>query len=88
MTEQPAPVAAALPQSVRQRIFLYLGALIVLMAFGSPSGGLIEIPISFFLKNKLHLTAHELAQFRLVSGIPHYLAFVFDSSATFGIRSA
>ena len=77
MTEQPAPVAAALPQSVRQRIFLYLGALIVLMAFGSPSGGLIEIPISFFLKNKLHLTAHELAQFRLVSGIPHYLAFVF-----------
>ena len=77
MTEQPAPVAAALPQSVRQRIFLYLGALIVLMAFGSPSGGLIEIPISFFLKNKLHLTAHELAQFRLLSGIPHYLAFVF-----------
>ncbi len=77
MAEQPAPVAAALPQSVRQRIFLYLGALIVLMAFGSPSGGLIEIPISFFLKNKLHLTAHELAQFRLVSGIPHYLAFVF-----------
>jgi hypothetical protein len=77
VTEQPAPVAAALPQSVRQRIFLYLGALIVLMAFGSPSGGLIEIPISFFLKNKLHLTAHELAQFRLVSGIPHYLAFVF-----------
>lgn len=76
VTEQPT-VRAALPQSVRQRIFLYLGALIVLVAFGSPSGGLIDIPISFFLKNKLHLTAHELAQFRLVSGIPHYLSFVF-----------
>jgi len=77
VTDQPAPVPVALPQSVRQRIFLYLGALIVLVAFGSPSGGLIDIPISFFLKNKLHLTAHELAQFRLVSGIPHYLSFVF-----------
>jgi hypothetical protein len=77
VTEPPAAVPAALPQSVRQRIFLYLGALIVLLAFGSPSGGLIDIPISFFLKNKLHLTAQELAQFRLVSGIPHYLSFVF-----------
>jgi hypothetical protein len=77
VTEPPAAAPAALPQSVRQRIFLYLGALIVLIAFGSPSGGLIDIPISFFLKNKLHLTAHELAQFRLVSGIPHYLSFVF-----------
>ena len=44
-----------LPQAVRQRIFLYLGCLIILLAFGSPSGGLIDIPISFFLKNKLHL---------------------------------
>jgi hypothetical protein len=29
--------------------------LIVLLAFGGPSGGLIDIPISFFLKNKLQL---------------------------------
>jgi hypothetical protein len=62
---------------MRQRIFFYLGLLIVLLAFGSPAGGLIEIPLSFFLKNKLHLEAHELAQFRLVSAIPLYLSFVF-----------
>jgi hypothetical protein len=67
----------ALSHVVRQRIFLYLGVLIVLLAFGSPSGGLIDIPISFFLKNKLHLEAHELAGFRLVSAIPLYLSFVF-----------
>src|SRR5262245_28298450 len=66
-----------LPQVVRYRIFLYLGALVFLMAFGSPSGGLFDIPISFFLKNKLNLSAHEVANFRLVAAIPLYLAFVF-----------
>jgi len=70
-----APVDLA--PSARQRIFLYLGILIVLLAFGGPSGGLIDIPISFFLKNRLHLTAHEVANFRLVAAIPLYLSFVF-----------
>jgi hypothetical protein len=76
-----AEVAAAAPttlsRTVRQRIFFYLGVLIVLLAFGSPYGGLIDIPISFFLKNRLHLEAHEVAEFRLVSAIPLYLSFVF-----------
>jgi len=62
---------------VRRKIFLYLGLLIVLLGFGSPSGGLIDIPITFLLKNKLHFEAHELAQFRLISAIPLYLSFVF-----------
>jgi MFS family permease len=75
---------------VRQRIFLYLGVLIVLLAFGSPSGGLIDIPITFLLKNKLHLKAHEVAEFRLVAAIPLYLSFVFgfirDMWNPFGMR--
>ncbi|HWG05546.1 MAG TPA: MFS transporter [Beijerinckiaceae bacterium] len=76
--ETEAPVSPTiLPRATRQRIFLYLGALIVLLSFGSPSGGLIDIPISFFLKNKLHLSANEVARFRLVAGIPLYLSFVF-----------
>src|SRR5215813_10206053 len=72
-----AVTPTVLPHAVRHRIFLYLGALIFLLAFGSPSGGLIDIPVSFFLKNKLNLTAHELAIFRLVAAIPLYLSFVF-----------
>src|SRR6202795_5109288 len=72
-----AVAAADLPPSARQRIFLYLGILIVLLAFGAPSGGLIDIPISFLLKNRLHLTAHEVASFRLMAAIPLYLSFVF-----------
>ena len=74
---EAAIAAAPLPYSVRRKIFLYLGLLIVLLGFGSPSGGLIDIPITFLLKNKLHLEAHELAQFRLIAAIPLYLSFVF-----------
>ena len=84
MIDRPAAAVAAaaiapipLPHSVQQRIFLYLGILIVLLAFGAPSGGLMDIPISFFLKNKLHLKAHEAAEFRLVSAVPLYLSCVF-----------
>src|SRR5258708_39436401 len=82
--DRPAATVAAVPiaptnlsPSVRQSIFLYLGILIVLLAFGGPSGGLIDIPISFFLKNRLQLKAHEVASFRLVAAIPLYLSFVF-----------
>jgi hypothetical protein len=66
-----------LSSSERLGIFLYLGILIVLLAFGGPSGGLIDIPISFLLKNQLHLTAHEVANFRLMAAIPLYLSFAF-----------
>ena len=40
-----------------------------------PIGGkfrLIDIPITFLLKNKMHLKAHELADFRLV-GRPNFV---------------
>ena len=82
--DRPATTVAAvtvapadLSRSVRHTIFLYLGILIVLLAFGGPSGGLIDIPISFFLKNRLHLTAHDVANFRLLAAVPLYLSFVF-----------
>src|SRR5450631_4921205 len=90
-TAVDAPAAPAdLSPSVRHGIFLYLGILIVLLAFGGPSGGLFDIPISFFLKNKLHLEAHEVAEFRLVAAIPLYLSFIFgfirDMWNPFGMR--
>jgi hypothetical protein len=79
-TDHSAPTAVAptsLPHLVQARIFLYLAVLIVLLAFGSPAGGLIDIPISFLLKNKLRLPASQLADFRLVSAIPLYLSCLF-----------
>ena len=69
-----AATPSRLSPSARRTIFLYLGLLIVLLAFGGPSGGLIDIPISFLLKNRLHLEAHEVAHFRLITAIPLYLS--------------
>ncbi|HXV01890.1 MAG TPA: MFS transporter [Caulobacteraceae bacterium] len=67
----------ALPSATRLKIYAYVGVLIVLLGFGNPNGGLIEVPITFFLKNRLHLAAHQAALFRLVAAIPLYLAIVF-----------
>jgi hypothetical protein len=79
-----------LSDSVRWRIFLYLGVLIMLMDFGAPFGGLFYVPISFFLKNKLHLEAHEASEFKLISSIPLCLSFLFgfarDTWNPFGMR--
>ncbi len=80
----------ALSRSERERISLYLAVLIFLLSFGDPSGGLINIPIGFFLKNRLHLTAQQLADFRLIAAFPVYLSFVFgfirDIWNPFGMR--
>jgi hypothetical protein len=88
--EGAAIASPALSYLVRRRIFFYLGVLIVLLAFGAPGGGLIDIPITFFLKNRLHLESHEVAEFRLVAAIPLYLSFVFgfirDTWNPFGMR--
>jgi hypothetical protein len=95
-SESPAPLATTatdpkiLPSSVRRKIFLYLGILVALLAFGDPNGGLMQVPVSFLLKNKLHLEAHELAIFQLVAAIPLYVSFVFgfirDSWNPLGLR--
>ena len=72
-----ATVPGILSYSVRRRMFVYLSILILLLAFGAPSGGVIGIPISFILKNRLHLAPREIAEFRLISAIPLYMSFVF-----------
>jgi hypothetical protein len=83
-------VATPVADTTRWRIFLYLGVLLLLLGFASPGGGLIGLPISFFLKNKLHLKAHELATFQLISHIPVYFSFAFgfarDRFNPFGMR--
>ena len=82
--------ATVLPRAVRLRIFAYLACLVALVAFSDPNGGLLEIPISFLLKNGLKLDAGELARFRLFAAIPLYLSFLFglarDAWNPFGIR--
>ena len=81
--------AATLPTGRRWSLLGYAGVLMLLTTFATPSGGLIGIPVLFFLKNKLHLQAHELAIFNIWTGIPLYLAFAFgllrDRWSPFGL---
>jgi MFS family permease len=47
------------------------------MNFSGPDAGMIDLPVTFFLKNRMHLQANELAVFKLWIGIPLILGFVF-----------
>src|SRR5271154_817045 len=60
-----------------RQAFLFGGFLLTLMNFASPAGGMIDIPVTFFLKNRMHLDANELAVFKLWIGLPLILGFVF-----------
>ena len=77
MTAATEVAPTALPATQRFQVLSYLGMLALMVGFGSPSGGLIQVPITFLLKNKLHLQPHEVANFLLVSAIPLYAAFLF-----------
>ena len=72
-----AGAATPLPASERLKLLFAIGLLLLLLNLGAPGGGLIGIPVLFFLKNRLHLHAHQFAQFNLLVGIPLYLSFVF-----------
>ena len=72
------------------QIFLYFGSLTLLIYLATPSGNLVDIATSYMLKNRLHATASQVSMFRLLTGIPAYIAFVFglarDLWSPFGLR--
>jgi MFS family permease len=79
-----------LSNSARWKILFYLSGLIFLIGLGSPFGSLIDIPVSFFLKNRLSLEAQESAEFRFIVAIPLFLSYVFgfirDRKNPFGMN--
>jgi MFS family permease len=70
---EPDPGAAA----SRTPTLWYIAGMMLLVGFGSPALGLIDLPVSFFLKNKLHMSAHAVATFKLAASIPLYVGFLF-----------
>jgi len=70
-------------------IFLYFSALTLLVYLVAPEY-LLDIPTSYMLKNHLHATAPQVSMFRLLTGIPMYVAFLFgltrDLWSPFGRR--
>lgn len=59
------------------RTLLYFGWLTLFVHLATPAGYLVDIQTSYLLKNQLHATATQISTFRLVTGIPVYIAFVF-----------
>jgi MFS family permease len=59
------------------RLMLFGGGLLVLINFAAPMNGLMGIPVTFFLKNRLHLPSHALAIFNLWVGAPLFVSFAF-----------
>ncbi len=57
-------------------IFSYFSFLTILIYLVAPEY-LLDIPTSYMLKNHLHATAPQVSMFRLLTGIPMYVAFVF-----------
>ena len=39
----------------RVQVFAFGGLLLMLMNFSGPGSGMIDLPVSFFLKNRMHL---------------------------------
>ena len=78
IVDAPAAADTARPAVERRtQILFYSGTIIVAVLFISPAVGFHVIPLSFVLKNKLHLSANALATFTLWAGIPGYLSFAF-----------
>jgi hypothetical protein len=75
--------------SKTRQLLLYFGLMSLLVNLVNP-GFLLDIPTSYMLKNVLHASASQISDFRLLTGIPFYLGFVFgmvrDLWSPFGRR--
>jgi len=86
-----APLEAGtqpLPAAQRARLLAYSGAPTLIVNLAAPYWGLLLLPITFFLKNRLHLTPNETAQFNLIVALPLFVSalagFVRDRWSPFG----
>jgi hypothetical protein len=75
--ETAARDVTGLPAAERLKLLMAAAAVMLLLQFAAPGAGFIGLPILFFLKNRLHLTAQGLAGFNFWAGAPLYLSFVF-----------
>ena len=66
-----------LSRSRQTQVFLFGGLLLALINFANPAAGIIDIPVTFFLKNRMHMASNELAVFKLWIGTPLMIGFVF-----------
>jgi hypothetical protein len=82
--------SGATPHSPAGAVFLYFTPLTLLVFLALPNGFLLDIATSFMLKNQVRATPEQIANFRLLTAVPVYLAFFFglarDLWNPFGLR--
>ncbi len=70
-------------------VYLYGGLLLMLVNFAAPTSGLIDLPVSVYLEKRMHLSAHQLALFKLSTGLPLFgavlMGFWRDRVNPFGL---
>ncbi len=69
-------MALSKPTPRTRPILIYFGCLTLLVYVVAPES-LLDIPTSYMLKNRLHEAAPQVSMFRLLTGIPLYVAFLF-----------
>ena len=77
MTTDTAIEPEVLPPAARFRIMLFGGAIYMLISLAAPYNGLVGIPVTFFLKNRMHLTSNQVALFNLWVSLPLFVGFLF-----------
>ncbi len=86
--EIPGVVATPLPADQRVRMLLWVAVPVLVINFVAPYLQLIALPLVFFLKNRLHQTADQVALFAFVAATPTYLGglfgFIRDRWSPFG----
>lgn len=59
------------------QLVLYFAPLTLLLYLIMPQNYLVDVAAAYMLKNHLHASAGEVANFRLITTIPVYLSFIF-----------
>jgi MFS family permease len=75
--EIPGVVATPLPAGERTRMLLWVAVPVLVINFAAPYLQLIALPLVFFLKNRLHQSADQVALFAFVAASPTYLGWLF-----------
>jgi MFS family permease len=70
------PMQATERGSNKQGLYLYFSLLALMMNVTNPQW-VLDIPTSYMLKNLLQASASQVALFRLLTGIPFYVGFIF-----------
>ena len=75
-TDEPIHDSALTLSKAKPQLTLYFGLLFLASAFALPNG-VAALPLSFFLKERLHSSPESIAWFQLVIGLPVSASILF-----------